>query len=107
VLIAGLVTTLGGWLAGPGKQASQLRARIAPWLTAQPEAAYGIAAVAYLALVAWGPLTVLRRPLAIAVLGALLLAGIVALRAQAKRELRAAGGVVPTDARDEREVVAS
>jgi hypothetical protein len=46
----------------------------------------------YLVLVAWGPLSVLRRPLAIVIFGVLLLAGVAAMRAQVQREL-AAGAV--------------
>ena len=48
-------------------------------------------------LVAWGPLSVLRRPLAIVIFGVLLLAGVAAMRAQVQRELAAAaGGRAPT-----------
>jgi hypothetical protein len=87
VIIVGGGAMLGAWVAGDGRRASWLRARFAPGLAARPDLAYGLAALAYLVLVAWGPLSVLRRPLAIVVLGALLLAGVAALRAQVQREL--------------------
>ncbi|HEX7290234.1 MAG TPA: hypothetical protein VF250_03815 [Conexibacter sp.] len=94
VLIVGAGAMLGAWLAGAGRRARWLRARIAPGLAERPELAYGIAALVYLALVAWGPLSVLRRPLAIVIFGALLLAGVAALRAQVRREL-ASGALAP------------
>lgn len=102
-IVAGLFAVLGAWLAGPGRRASWLRARIAPGLVAQPGAAYGGAALAYLALVAWGPLSVLRRPLPIVIFGVLLAAGLVLLRAQTMRELeesRAMPGTTPAVAGD-------
>lgn len=96
-IVAGLLMALGAWLAGPGRRASWLRARIAPGLVAQPAAAFGIAALAYLALLAWGPLSVLRRPLPIVLLGVLLAVGLALLREQAKRDLdtSAVAGATP------------
>lgn len=87
LIIVGAGAIAGAWLAGDGRRARWLRARIAPTLSERPDLAYAVAALAYLVLVAWGPLSVLRRPLAIVVFGALLLAGVAALRAQVRREL--------------------
>lgn len=89
VLVVGLVAVLGAWLAGPGRYASRLRGWIAPWLLERPSAAFGLVAVAYLALVAWGPLSVLARAWAIVVFGLLLAGGVWAFRAQLVAELRA------------------
>jgi hypothetical protein len=86
VIVVGVVAAFGAWLAGPGPRASWLRARIAPALAVQAGAALGVTALIYLALIAWGPLEVLRRPLPIVVFGVLLLAGIWVLRAQVVRE---------------------
>jgi hypothetical protein len=86
VIVVGLFAALGAWLAGPGEHASRLRGLAAPALAATPGAVLGGGALVYLALVAWGPLTVLRRPLAIAIFGVLLLAGLWLLRAQVLRE---------------------
>ncbi|HZV74891.1 MAG TPA: hypothetical protein VFF79_14340, partial [Conexibacter sp.] len=91
VLIVGSGAVAGAWLAGDGRRASWLRARLAPGLAARPELAFGIAGVTYLVLVAWGPLSVLRRPLAIVILGVLLAVGVAALRAQVQRELAVPG----------------
>ncbi|MBB4665027.1 hypothetical protein [Conexibacter arvalis] len=98
VLIAGLLTALGAWLAGPGRRASWLRARIAPALATDPAAVLGVTVLVYLALLAWGPLAVLRRPLAIAVLGLLLVAGVWLLRLQVVRERAAAAAVADSGA---------
>jgi hypothetical protein len=92
LLVVGAGAMLGAWLAGDGRRARWLRARFAPTLASRPDLAYGIAALAYLVLLAWGPLSVLRRPLAIVVFGVLLLAGVAAMRAQVVRELAAPGG---------------
>lgn len=86
VILAGAVTTAGAWLAGPGGLATRLRALVAPALAGEPAISLGLATLTYLALLAWGPLAVLRRPLAIVLLGALLLAGVWALRQQVVRE---------------------
>ena len=92
LVIVGAGAIAGAWLAGDGKRARWLRSRFAPGLAERPDLAFGIASLAYLVLIAWGPLSVLRRPLAMVIFGALLLAGVAALRAQVQREL-AAGGV--------------
>jgi hypothetical protein len=100
LIVVGAFAILGAWLAGDGRRARWLRARFAPGLATRPDLAYGIAALAYLVLVAWGPLSVLRRPLAIVIFGVLLLVGVAAMRAQVQRELAAGppatGGSAPT-----------
>lgn len=90
VVIVGLFALLGAWLAGPGRRATWLRQRATPGLSAPLGAVLGGTAIVYLALLAWGPLTVLRRPLPIVVFGVLLGVGVWLLRAQALRE-QAAG----------------
>jgi hypothetical protein len=98
VLVAvGVLGLAGAWLAGPGRRASALRARIAPTLAGRPDLVYGIAALAYLVLLAWGPLSVMQRPWAIVAFGALLLGGVAALRAQVSRELAAGGQAAAGD----------
>jgi hypothetical protein len=92
MVVVGAAAIAGAWLAGDGQRARWLRARFAPGLAERPDLAYGLAALVYLVLVAWGPLSVLRRPLAIAVFGVLLLAGVAAMRAQVQRELAAPAG---------------
>jgi len=98
VVVVGLFAAAGAWLAGPGRRATWLRARSAPALTAEPAAVLGGTLLVYLALLAWGPLAVLRRPLAIVVFGVLLLVGVWLLRQQLLRERAAAhdGGSAPS-----------
>lgn len=83
VIVVGAVAALGAWLAGPGRWASALRGRLSPALSAPAGAVLGGTALLYLALLAWGPLTVLQRPLAIAIFAVLLLVGVWLLRAEA------------------------
>jgi hypothetical protein len=94
VIAVGLIAACGAWLAGPGRAASWLRARLAPALGAPVAAVLSATALAYLALIAWGPLAVLRQPIPIAVFAALLLVGVLLLRNQVVRE-RAASGKEP------------
>jgi hypothetical protein len=98
LIVVGAGAMLGAWVAGDGRRARWLRARFAPTLAERPDIAYGIAALVYLVLIAWGPLSVLRRPLAIVVFGVLLLAGVAALRAQVQRELAGAPAAAADDA---------
>jgi hypothetical protein len=98
LIVVGAGAMLGAWVAGDGRRARWLRARFAPGLAERPDLAYGIAALTYLVLIAWGPLSVLRRPLAIVVFGVLLIAGVAALRAQVQRELAASPAAAPPPA---------
>lgn len=85
-VIVGLFALLGAWLAGPGRRATWLRGHATPGLSAPLGAVLGGTAIVYLALLAWGPLTVLRRPLPIVVFGVLLVVGVWVMRAQVLRE---------------------
>ena len=69
-------------LAGPTHIATRARAHIAPVLNENQGIAWVVVAFAYLLLVLWGGTHALRTPLGILVLGALLAAGVVALRRQ-------------------------
>jgi hypothetical protein len=87
-VLYGAVMVLGAVLAGPHASAIAVRRRIAPVLNESPAFAWGAVAVVFLGLVAWGPTHALRTWWGIALLGALLAAGIVALRHQTLREFR-------------------
>jgi hypothetical protein len=95
----GVVVALAGVLAGPTAAATAVRRRIAPVLNDQPAVAWGTVTFVFLLLVLWGGTHALRTLWGIALLGALIAAGVVALRHQTLRELRDAGGV-PTTSRD-------
>lgn len=97
VIVVGLFAAFGAWLAGPGARASWLRGHVAPALAATPGAVLGGAALLYLVLITWGPLEVMRRPLAIVIFGVLLLVGVWLLRAQIVAERLGQGPHAPSE----------
>jgi hypothetical protein len=87
-VLYGAVMVLGALLAGPHRWAIALRGLLAPLLNDRPALVWTGVAVAYLALVAWGPTHALRTWWGILLLGALIAAGVLALRHQTLRERR-------------------
>jgi hypothetical protein len=85
-VIYGVVATLGAVLAGPTGRATAVRRRLAPVLNERPGIVWAAVAIVYLLLIAWGPTHALRTLWGIALLGALVAGGIVALRHQTLRE---------------------
>jgi len=81
----GLVAIVGGWLAGPSRPATVVRRFVAPFVR-EPVAAYGGFALAFLALVAWGPTPAFREGLSLLIVLVLLVIGFEALRRQTVRE---------------------
>ena len=82
VILYGIVGVLGAVLAGPTRAAVAVRSRIAPVLNDNQGIAWAIVGFAYLLLVLWGGTHALRTPLGIVFFGALIAAGVVALRRQ-------------------------
>jgi hypothetical protein len=98
----GVVMALGAALAGPHAAAIAVRRRIAPVLNERPAIVWSSVAVVYLLLILWAPTHALRTLWGIALLAALIAAGIVALRHQTlreQRELEAAGADAPAAVR--------
>jgi hypothetical protein len=89
-ILYGAIALLGALLAGPSRAATALRRRIAPVLNDQPGIAWACVASVFLLAVVWGGTHALRTAWGIALLGALLAAGVLAFRQQTLRE--AAGG---------------
>jgi hypothetical protein len=87
-VLYGAVMVLGALLAGPHRWAIALRGGLAPLLNDRPAIVWTGVAVAYLALVAWGPTHALRTWWGILLLGGLIAAGVLALRHQTLRERR-------------------
>jgi hypothetical protein len=84
-IAAGLIAVAGVWLVGPSRRGTAARRWLAPYLR-RPEVAFGVAALLFLLLVLWGPISYVQRPtvlLALAVLAAL---GVEALRRKAARD---------------------
>jgi len=85
-VLYGVLAVLGATLAGPTRAATAVRRWVAPVLNERPGIAWTAVAVAYLLVVLWGPTYALRTPWGILILGALLAAGVYALRRQTQRE---------------------
>jgi len=89
-IIYGAVIVAGAVLAGPTRYATALRSRLAPTFVHNPGAVWAGVACAYLLLILWGPTHALSTLWGIVLLGALVTAGIEALRRQIVRERPAA-----------------
>jgi hypothetical protein len=90
-ILYGVVTAFGAILAGPTRWATAVRRRIAPVLNRRPGVAWAVVGGAYLLLLLWGPTPALRAWWGIILFGALLAAGILALRHQTRHEFPATG----------------
>jgi hypothetical protein len=85
VVIYGLLTVLGAWIAGPSRLAVALRRRAAPTLSERPVVVYGALASALLLLLLSGP-TDGQRIYPLLLLFVLAFIGVEVLRRQARRE---------------------
>jgi hypothetical protein len=85
-IVYGAAMIAAAVLAGPHAWARWVRGRIAPVLNDSPGIAWTVVAGAFLLLVAWGPTHALRTLWGIALLGALIAAGVLALRSQTLAE---------------------
>jgi hypothetical protein len=85
ILAIGLLTVLGAWFAGPGRRRVAIRHFIAPYL-ADPWIAYGALAAVLLLLIIWGPTNATRSLTPVLVFTILAVAGVEALRRQARRD---------------------
>jgi hypothetical protein len=85
-LAFGVLVVLAAWLAGPTRIATRLRRESAPYLRESRATAFGVAAAAFLLLVAFAPVDAFRRPLGMLILAILLAAGTELLSRQIARE---------------------
>jgi drug/metabolite transporter (DMT)-like permease len=85
VVIYGLLTVLGAWIAGPSRLAVALRRRAAPTLSERPVVVYGALASALLLLLLSGP-TDGQRIYPLLLLFVFAFIGVEVLRRQARRE---------------------
>jgi hypothetical protein len=88
VILYGGIALLGALLAGPSGPALAVRRRVAPVLNDQPGLAWVIVAAVFLLAILWGGTHALRTLWGVALLGALLAAGVLAFRHQTLREAR-------------------
>ena len=91
-IIVGLVLAVVTWLLGPQKWAVGLRRRMAPTFAKHPAVVYGIVAVVFLVLVAWGPIPALQRWLPILILALVLAVAMIALQRSLADEFPPEGG---------------
>jgi hypothetical protein len=82
----GVLAIIGAWLAGPTRWATSIRRWLAPVFRDQPWAVYGIVAVAFLLVLAWGPTQSTRTWFGILLLGGLLFFGVAMLHRQTVAE---------------------
>jgi hypothetical protein len=81
----GVIALVGVWLVGASRWGTEVRGWLAPHLR-RPEVAYGVAALLFLALVVWSPISYIERPLTILVLAVLAALGVEFLRRKVARE---------------------
>jgi len=82
----GAAIVIGAWIAGPTRPALALRRALAPSLREHVGYVYGVAALALLLLIAWGPFASTREPLPLIGIAILLVLGIRALQRMTARE---------------------
>jgi hypothetical protein len=82
----GLVMLLAAWLAGATRPAYAVREAAAPAFRHHLASVYGVVAILFLLLLAWGPTPAMRKPLGILLFAALIVLGIEILRRQIARE---------------------
>lgn len=85
-IVIGIPVIVAAWLAGPMPAAVALRRAAAPWLRDRPEVAYGVAAAAVLAVIAWEPIPATRMVVPVLIMIALVIAGVAVLRRQTALE---------------------
>jgi hypothetical protein len=85
-ILYGVIAVAGAIFAGPTAAATSARRRIAPVLNERPGVTWAGLAAVFLLLVLWGGTHALRTGWGILLLGALLAAGVAALRHQTLRE---------------------
>jgi hypothetical protein len=82
----GILVVIGAWLAGPTRPATALRREASPYMREQRGAAYAVAGLVWLALIAWAPIAAFHKPIGILLFAALFAFGTELLRRQALRE---------------------
>jgi hypothetical protein len=90
LIVYGVGVIIAAWLGSRARWAVELRRRLAPTFREHVVAVYGVAAVLFLAFLAWGPSAGSRRVAGVVVLAALIAFGIAMWRRQMLAEEAAA-----------------
>jgi hypothetical protein len=85
-ILYGVLIVIAAWIAGPMRPAVAVRRWIAPVLNRRPGIAWTAVAIAFILVVLWGGTHALTTPWGILTLGALLAAGVYALRIETLQE---------------------
>jgi hypothetical protein len=93
VLIFGILTVIGAWIAGPSRPATAVRRWSAPTIRNHPAVLFGLVTLVFLILLVTGP-TDGDRVYPLLILFALALVGAEILRRQTDREFPAAPGAL-------------
>jgi hypothetical protein len=83
---SGVVFVIAAWIAGATRPAIAVRRALAPVLRFHLVSVYGVAAILYLLVLAWGPTAALRKPLGILAFALLIILAIELLRRQVASE---------------------
>jgi hypothetical protein len=85
----GVIGIIGAWLAGPTRWAVAARQRLAPAFRDQTWLIYGVVALVFLLVIAWGPTRATREWWGVLLLGGLLFFGVAMLHRQTVSEFPA------------------
>jgi hypothetical protein len=86
VIAFGILLVIGAWLVGPTRFAVRFRRESAPYVEEHRAGAYAVAALVYLALIAWAPIHAFGTPLGIILFAVLFALGTEFLCRQILRE---------------------
>ena len=86
LIVNGIIILVVAWIAGRTRPAVALRRAAAPYMRDRPALLYGLVAVIFLLMVAWGPTRAFRLPLSLLVIAGLLMVATEALRRQTALE---------------------
>ena len=89
LILYGVAGLIGAWLAGPTRWATAARQRLAPVFEDQAWIVYGVVALLFLLILAWGPTQATREWWGILLLGGLLFFGVAMLHRETVREFPA------------------
>ncbi len=86
LVVLGLLLVIGTWLAGPGRRATSVRRRSAPFMADHPGIVWGAFAVVCLLVLLWGPTRATRSFVGVIVVLGLAALGLEVFRRQTVRE---------------------
>ena len=86
LIINGIIILVVAWVAGRTRPAVALRRAAAPYMRERPDLTFGLVALLFLLMIAWGPTRAFRMPISLLLIAVLLAIGVEALRRQTAHE---------------------